>query len=133
MKRKSVVFALIFGLVVGTMPAYAHQTSSSSTLHVNKINEEKFPQRFLNRILNHKAFRHYFLNEHGTFTGYSFSYGGWTVDQKTQKVYYLLEVRMKSYDGLVSPVVERYGMDLKTMTVYYYDIAEDSYRLIKLK
>ena len=37
---------------------------------------------------------------------------------------------MKSQDGLVSPVVERYGMDLKTMRVYYYDIVEDSYILI---
>jgi len=48
-------------------------------------------------------------------------------------VYYLLEVRTKTHDGGVFPVVERYGMDLKTMMVYYYDIAEDSYLLIKLK
>ncbi len=130
MKRKSLVFTLIFALLVSIMPTYANQASSSSTLHVNKIDESKFPQRFLNRILNHKAFRHYFLNEHGTFTGYSFSYGGWAVDQKTKTVYYILEVRMKSQDGLVSPVVERYGMDLKTMRVYYYDIVEDSYILI---
>jgi hypothetical protein len=48
-------------------------------------------------------------------------------------VYYLLEVRTKTHDGCIFPVVERYGMDLKTMMVYYYDIAEDSYLLIKLK
>lgn len=130
MKRKSLVFTLIFAFLVSIMPIYANQASSSSTLHVNKIDESKFPQRFLNRILNHKAFRHYFLNEHGTFTGYSFSYGGWAVDQKTKTVYYILEVRMKSQDGLVSLVVERYGMDLKTIRVYYYDIVEDSYILI---
>ena len=44
-----------------------------------------------------------------------------------------LEVRTKTHDGCIFPVVERYGMDLKTMMVYYYDIAEDSYLLIKLK
>ena len=133
MKRKSLVIALVLSLIVGSMSVYANQAPSCSTQQAQKVDTSKFPQRFLNRILNHKAFREHFLKVHGTFSGYSFSYGGWTVDQKTQMVYYLLEVRTKRYDGGVFPVVERYGMDLKTMMVYYYDVAEDSYLLIQLK